>query len=343
MCSSSVSRLKVRAPPSFRNTAVEILTKGVNSHSDLSLDDLDLSVKPLPPPPTYSLPRTPSHNGDAEPPPLQVAHGRPDGLDPLEGEDLDPGSFDLVMPAENGVSKGTYALEQRAELLFSSRHLQAIFDDPAHLHRFSNFLYQNRPASVPLLTYYLEALKALRAIEYSNAVLRKLEPLSSFDFTHEYFQARPTSNLELQAKADTAFEVLVREDLPMYITHVWIQTVTVSIRHRIRGTSSHSSEGLAEVFCLTDPSRPDNPIVFMSEEFNRTTQYGVDYVIGRNCRFLQGPHSNPLAVSRVRQKLEAGVEHYETLLNYRRDGSPFMNLVMVRMRSAVSSRRSMTD
>lgn len=120
------------------------------------------------------------------------------------------------------------------------------------------------------------------------------------------------------------------------------------------------SEGLAETFCLTDPSRRENPIIFASEgmyriactiilteklvkprkgsvitdfpspntEFHRTTQYGTKYVIGRNCRFLQGPKTNPFSVRRIREKLEAGKEHYETFLNYRRDGSPFMNLLM---------------
>lgn len=58
------------------------------------------------------------------------------------------------------------------------------------------------------------------------------------------------------------------------------------------------------------------------------TQYGLDYVIGRNCRFLQGPKTNPFAVKRIRDKLEQGKQHYETFLNYRRDGSPFMNLLM---------------
>lgn len=123
------------------------------------------------------------------------------------------------------------------------------------------------------------------------------------------------------------------------------------------------SEGLAETFCLTDPSRRDNPIIFASDgmyraeftsvligghlgktyknkdcritdilsphaEFHRTTQYGTKYVIGRNCRFLQGPKTNPFSVRRIRERLEAGKEHYETFLNYRRDGSPFMNLLM---------------
>ncbi|PHH86778.1 hypothetical protein CDD83_9758 [Cordyceps sp. RAO-2017] len=295
----------------------------VSSHSDLSLDELTFSVKPLPQPPTES--------GEGEQlPPLQVANGKPEGLEPVGEDELDPGSFDLVMPGEqDGSERGQYELEQRSELLFSGRHLRAIFDDPAELYRFSGFLYQHRPASVPLLTYYLEATKALRAISYSNSVLRKLGPLTDYGFTHDFFQAQPTANQELQTKADTAFEVLAREDLPMYVTHVWIHTVTVSIRHRIMGSSSHAADGLCETFCLTDPSRSDNPIVFTSRQFHYTTQYGLSYVIGRNCRFLQGPYTNPFSVSRIRDKLEAGREHFETFLNYRRDGSPFMNLLML--------------
>lgn len=55
----------------------------------------------------------------------------------------------------------------------------------------------------------------------------------------------------------------------------------------------------------------------------------MKHVIGRNCRFLQGPKSDPFSVKRLREKIAAGKEHYETFLNYRRDGSPFMNLLMV--------------
>jgi hypothetical protein len=55
----------------------------------------------------------------------------------------------------------------------------------------------------------------------------------------------------------------------------------------------------------------------------------MKHVIGRNCRFLQGPKTNPFSVRRIRDKLLAGKEHFETFLNYRRDGSPFMNLLMI--------------
>ncbi|ATY64928.1 PAS-like protein [Cordyceps militaris] len=310
----------------------------VSSQSSRSFNEVDahaassthsLRILPI----QDAFPGKPLPVGSAGLPALQVANGDPDGLDPLGEEDLDPGSFDLVTPGDQDAAAtapaSKHKLEQRSELLFSQHHLHAIFEDSAHLHRFTNFVYKYRPSSVVLLNYYLSALKALRAIRYSNAVLRQLHSLQDFGFTHTFPQALDTANQELEEKAESAFEVLTREDLPAYITHVWIQTVSVSIRHRVMGTSSDSSEGLAEVFCLTDPSRPDNPIVFMSEQFNRTTQYGVDYVIGRNCRFLQGPCTNPFSVKRIREKLEAGIEHYETFLNYRRDGTPFMNLVML--------------
>ncbi|KAG0646773.1 Non-phototropic hypocotyl 1B [Hyphodiscus hymeniophilus] len=223
-----------------------------------------------------------------------------------------------------------YSLDKRSELLFSTEHLKTIFDDPSLLHRFTSFLSQSRPSAVPILVYYLDAVKALKALGYSNGIAESLEPIRGFDFT--LTTSAPSTNPDLEEKAQLAFDALVREDLPAYITHTYIQTVSLSIQRRITGTLpahlQEASEGLCEVFCLTDPSRPDNPIVFASEEFNKTTQYGMGYIIGRNCRFLQGPKTNQYSVRRIRENVERGVEHCEVFLNYRRDGSPFMNLLM---------------
>lgn len=55
----------------------------------------------------------------------------------------------------------------------------------------------------------------------------------------------------------------------------------------------------------------------------------MNYILGRNCRFLQGPFTNPLSVRRLRDATKAGRQHQEVFLNYRRDGSPFMNLLMI--------------
>jgi hypothetical protein len=252
-----------------------------------------------------------------------------DRLEPVLEDD--PSSFDLVQP--NDVEASGFSLEKRTEEIMSSEHLQEIFSDPALLSQFTGFLSTNRPKSIPVLVYYLDALKALRAIQYANAIAEALENIDGHDFSKH--PARPTVNGWVQEKADLAFEALVRDDLPAFVTHTFIQVVSVSMQRRICGTLPphlrEASEGLAEVFCLTDPSRPDNPIVFASEgmsnscpyftplmmttEFHRTTQYGVNYAIGRNCRFLQGPRTNKYSVTRLRTAIEAGKEISEVFLN----------------------------
>jgi hypothetical protein len=198
-------------------------------------------------------------------PPLQQKGNtdEDDRLSPLLEDD--PRSWDLVAPAETAHKQ--YSLEYESEQLFSREHLQAIFSDTPSLLRFSSFLSKARPKSVPILIYYLDALKALRAINYANAIAEALDPIEGLEFTHSH--ARSTVNAPLEEKAKQAFDTLVRDDLPAYITHVFTQVVSVSINKRITGNMPpmlrEASEGLAEVFCLTDPSRTDNPIIFASE------------------------------------------------------------------------------
>ncbi|KAF2720722.1 hypothetical protein K431DRAFT_225891 [Polychaeton citri CBS 116435] len=265
-------------------------------------------------------------------PPLQQKgpdNGDAQQLEPLMEDD--PANFDLVAPPQEYGNIGMYALERRSEQLFSAEHLQTIFADPRLLLKFTGFLNSHRPQSIPILIYYLDALKALRAIQYANAIAEALDPIPGNDFTEQ--PATPTKNTMLEAKAGQAFDALVREDLPAYVAYTWTNVVSISIQRRVTGTLAphlrEASEGLAEVFCLTDPSRPDNPIVFASEEFSRTTQYGMGYTIGRNCRFLQGPRTSPHSVRRLADACREGREMTEVILNYRRDGSPFMNLLMI--------------
>jgi len=199
-------------------------------------------------------------------PALQTKFSEPN-FNPVSAED-DPASYDLVAPpAANEQYASTFSLETRGEDIFSREHLQEIFKDPILLLKFTTFLGAHRPASVPTLIYYLDALKALRAIEYANAIAEALDPLTGVEFTSAV-PAR-TKNIELEEKALRAFDLLVQEDLPAYVTHCYIHVVSVSIRRRITGTMPphlrEASEGLAEVFCLSDPARADNPIVFSSE------------------------------------------------------------------------------
>lgn len=74
---------------------------------------------------------------------------------------------------------------------------------------------------------------------------------------------------------------------------------------------------------MTNPRLPDHPIVLVSEGFSGVTGYGKSEILGRNCRFLQGPGTSPESVTRVREGIHSGEGCTELLLNYRRNGEPF--------------------
>lgn len=78
-------------------------------------------------------------------------------------------------------------------------------------------------------------------------------------------------------------------------------------------------------FVVTDPSLPDNPIVYASQGFLNLTGYSLDQILGRNCRFLQGPETDPKAVEHIRKAIEQGNDMSVCLLNYRVDGTTFWN------------------
>ncbi|MBB4857347.1 PAS domain S-box-containing protein [Novosphingobium chloroacetimidivorans] len=76
---------------------------------------------------------------------------------------------------------------------------------------------------------------------------------------------------------------------------------------------------------ITDPAQDDNPIVFCNVAFQKLTGYAREEIIGRNCRFLQGPQTDPQTVGKVRWAIENGHDIDVDLLNYRKDGSTFWN------------------
>ncbi|WP_169051740.1 PAS domain-containing protein [Halorhabdus amylolytica] len=78
---------------------------------------------------------------------------------------------------------------------------------------------------------------------------------------------------------------------------------------------------------ITDPGQPDNPIVYANERFQELTGYDESDVLGRNCRFLQGPDTDPSAVDEMQRAVDDEEPVTVELRNYRKDGSPFWNRV----------------
>jgi len=80
---------------------------------------------------------------------------------------------------------------------------------------------------------------------------------------------------------------------------------------------------------LTDPNQDDDPIVFTNRAFLDLTGYGIDEVVGRNCRFLQGPATEPNHVDEIRAALRDNRDLTIEITNHRRDGTPFVNALFI--------------
>lgn len=91
-----------------------------------------------------------------------------------------------------------------------------------------------------------------------------------------------------------------------------------------------AAERLRDAVTLVDLTRPDQPLVYVNAHFRQMTGYDEASVLGRNCRFLQGPATDRKDVARLRRAIDADRAIACDLLNYRRDDTIFYNrLVLV--------------
>lgn len=196
---------------------------------------------------------------------------------PYEGnEEFNPvneegASYDLIAPFD-GDEAPLHKLERVSDVMFGSEHMLHILNTPRYLAQFRDFLYEERPRSISTLTYYLNATKALKALEYVNALVRlstDVPPPAVQTVQEKTGAVGVTTNKILEQRVEDGLRALTAEELPAFITSRCITITSKIVEERVRGTLPmkfrDTSNALAEVFCLTDPSRPDNPIIFASE------------------------------------------------------------------------------
>lgn len=173
----------------------------------------------------------------------------------------DPDSYDLKPPRPAASPSKSDTLSLR---FFSEDHLDVILRDYALAQRFTRFLEQYRPQYTNSLKQYVAAKKAIAAVEYANAIAEKVH----FPLGHSSYVA---ANLDERFQESTKqnVEELVQEALPAYLTHRLVSLVTDTLVKEITGNSAPIMHdlipSLAEVYCITDPSQDDNPIVYASE------------------------------------------------------------------------------
>jgi len=259
----------------------------------------------------------------------EILNQRPASIASSGDDNSSLGDYSLIPTPITSSASPSPNVESLTERLFSLDHLNLILHEPLLLARFQNFLALYRPRAALSLRKYLDVQKAIAAVNYANALADNLWP---------GLEAAPLDP-SFESKAKSSIEVLLNDALPGYITHRVTELVTELLQREITGQASPAMKqmvsGLAEVYCLTDPSLPDNPIVYASEgalgisddlgrtsstnwwvvEFFNATQYDQSFVIGRNCRFLQGSKTSRDSIDRLVDALREGQEICETILN----------------------------
>jgi PAS domain S-box-containing protein len=140
---------------------------------------------------------------------------------------------------------------------------------------------------------------------------------------------------------DEATTVLAPEELSESPDLLWRTAVCAARWYRWqRGCEGAIPESVVEFkqrvideapigITVTDPTLPDNPIVYANEQFSRLTGYPILESLGRNHRFLQGPDTDPAAVETLASAVEDHRSVSVELVNYRDSGEPFWSRVQI--------------
>jgi PAS domain S-box-containing protein len=102
--------------------------------------------------------------------------------------------------------------------------------------------------------------------------------------------------------------------------------------------STWLSSLIAAVECLpmgfsiatADPARHGFPLIYVNKKFEHDTGYSRDYIIGKNCKFLQGKETNKKTVRKIHEALRDFKPVTAILINYRADGSTYRNLITLK-------------
>jgi PAS domain S-box-containing protein len=106
-------------------------------------------------------------------------------------------------------------------------------------------------------------------------------------------------------------------------------SVSASELRRLAGPMLEALQLSSGCLVVADARLPDHPIVFVNAAFLAMTGYAEYEVLGRNCRFLQGPATDAHDVEQIAAALDAGRHIDLDIRNYRKDGSSFWNRLFI--------------
>lgn len=131
--------------------------------------------------------------------------------------------------------------------------------------------------------------------------------------------------LDLEPRTLDAGELATLSDLAAIVS----DEIELRLAIRERSQQAVAIANLGSGVLVADPSKEDCPITFSNPGFSLMTGYNAEEILGRNCRFLQGPDTDREEVAAMREAIQARRTYRGVLLNYRKDGTPFWNDLII--------------
>jgi len=162
-----------------------------------------------------------------------------------------------------------------------------------------------------------------------------------------------TAMRKIREQADATLKMLAFDAFPRFVKSPGCAKVMAAIRQQGGGSQVESmltnignqgpqdaddwlnifvstAESFPACIVISDMTIPGAPMVYVNKEFCRTTLYTKEEAVGRNCRFLQGPETEPEAIQVIRNTLSKGQDCHVKLTNYRKNGEMFQNLLSMK-------------
>ena len=127
------------------------------------------------------------------------------------------------------------------------------------------------------------------------------EPVAIADAARKGSDATPEEREEAEGRLlwVTGFPLSEAEDDPRrrLALVVFLQLSGAGAQRHLEMMRDRAVVATELSFTISDPSKDQNPLVWVNPAFTRLTGYDLDEVLGRNCRFLQGPNTDPTSIS----------------------------------------------
>jgi methyl-accepting chemotaxis protein PixJ len=133
---------------------------------------------------------------------------------------------------------------------------------------------------------------------------------------HQCSQPRHWQKFEIDLVRHLAIQVAIALEQASLLNEFQQSQKVLRLRDRAIAAASNA-------IIITDPRAIDNPIIFCNPAFETITGYSPEEAIGRNCRFLQGPDTDPATIEQLRHAVRNSLECQVVLKNYRKDKTPF--------------------